>query len=60
MLDCYGVGRVMYGGDWPVSTLASTYDQWFETLSETIGSRYSDDEQRQLLHDNAVDFYRLG
>ena len=50
----------MYGGDWPVSTLASTYDQWFETLSETIGSRYSDDEQRQLLHDNAVDFYRLG
>ncbi len=60
VLDCYGVGRVMYGGDWPVSTLASTYDQWFETLSETIGSRYSDDEHRQLLHDNAVDFYRLG
>ena len=59
VLECFAPGRVVFGGDWPVCTLASTYGQWFDTLSDVV-SRYSDDEKRQLFYDNAVDFYRLG
>ena len=58
VLDCFGLDRVMYGGDWPVCTLASSYRQWFDTLSEAV-SCYSDDERQKLFCNNAVDFYRL-
>ena len=58
VLNSFGLGRVMFGGDWPVCTLATSYGRWFETLSTAIGT-FSLDEQRKLLHDNAVDFYRL-
>ena len=58
VIESFGTDRVIFGGDWPVCTLASTYRQWFETFTETV-SQYSDEEQRKLLHDNAIDFYRL-
>ena len=59
VFNCFGLERVMYGGDWPVCTLAGTYRKWFDTLSDYV-SRYSDEEQRQLFYDNADVFYRLG
>ena len=32
VLDQFGTERVVFGGDWPVCTLAATYYQWVETL----------------------------
>lgn len=57
-LDSFGPDRVVFGGDWPVCTLAASYRQWVEALKAIIASRSAAD-QRKLLHDNAVKFYRL-
>jgi predicted TIM-barrel fold metal-dependent hydrolase len=58
-LDVFGFERVMYGGDWPVCTLAATYRQWFDALAQIVADR-SADERRRLYHDNALRYYRLG
>ncbi len=58
VIDCFGFGRVMYGGDWPVAFLAAEYPRWVETLANAV-SGCSDAELHQLFHDNAQSFYRL-
>lgn len=57
-LTVFGFDRVMYGGDWPVVTLAAEYTQWVEALAEIVEG-CSPDEKRKLFHDNAEKFYRL-
>ena len=58
-LDCFGLDRLMYGGDWPVVTLAATYVRWLECVDRFLGPLSAAD-RRRILHDNAVSFYRLG
>ena len=57
-LEVFGPDRVMFGGDWPVCTLAATYAQWVAALKEIVKGRNAD-EQKKLFHDNAVKFYGL-
>ncbi len=57
-LDTFGPDRVMYGGDWPVCTLAASYRQWFDAFNQIVSNR-PQAEQRKLFHDNAVKHYRL-
>jgi L-fuconolactonase len=57
-LDSFGPDRVMFGGDWPVCTLAASYRQWVEALKQIVRTRKIAD-QRKLFHDNAVRFYGL-
>jgi len=57
-LAVFGPDRVMFGGDWPVCTLAATYRQWVEALQSIVKERPSP-EQKKLFHDNAVAFYGL-
>jgi len=59
IIDCFGFDRVMFGSDWFVVTLASTYPRWVETLDWAVAG-CSDAERRQLYVDNALSFYRLG
>ncbi len=59
VLECFGFGRVMYGGDWPVALQATEYPRWVETLEWAV-SGCSDAELGALFHDNALAFYRLG
>jgi predicted TIM-barrel fold metal-dependent hydrolase len=59
VLDTFGPDRVMFGGDWPVCTLAATFRQWVEALKAIVASR-SQPDQRKLFHDNAARFYGLG
>jgi L-fuconolactonase len=58
VLAVFGPDRVMFGGDWPVCTLAATYKQWVDALKSIVKERPLE-EQRQLFHDNAVKFYRI-
>ncbi len=58
VLDTFGPDRVMFGGDWPVCTLAATYRQWVEALKAIVVTR-SQGDQRKLFHDNAATFYGL-
>ena len=57
-LELFGPQRVMFGGDWPVVTRVASFRQWVEALKQIIQNR-ARDEQRKLLHDNAVRFYGL-
>jgi predicted TIM-barrel fold metal-dependent hydrolase len=57
-LAVFGPDRVMFGGDWPVCTLAATYRQWVEALQSIVKERPIA-EQKKLFHDNAVAFYGL-
>ena len=57
-VDAFGPQRVMFGGDWPVCTLAASYRQWVEALKMIVRNRPEAD-QRKLFHDNAVRFYGL-
>ena len=56
--EVFGHDRILFGGDWPVCTLAATYQQWVEALKSAI-SDWSEQDQRKLFHDNAVRFYGL-
>lgn len=57
-LSVFGPDRVIFGGDWPVSTLAASYRQWVEALRQIVADR-SEAQRRKLFHDNAAKFYGL-
>lgn len=58
VIEHFGFDRVMFGGDWPVSTLATDYPRWVNTVEQAVaGCSYT--ELRNLFVDNATKFYRL-
>jgi L-fuconolactonase len=57
-IDCFGFDRVMFGGDWPVSELASSYVRWVEVVDKAVAGVPLVD-RRKLYRDNAIAFYRL-
>jgi predicted TIM-barrel fold metal-dependent hydrolase len=57
-IKVFGPDRVIFGGDWPVCTLAASYGQWVAALKSIVKDR-PEEEQRKLFHDNAVKFYGL-
>ena len=59
VVAAFGPERIMYGGDWPVSTLATTYKTWFETL-QAATAHFSDGDRHKLFYANASAFYKLG
>jgi len=58
VIECFGFDRVMFGGDWPVSTQASDYPRWVATLDAAL-SGSSPDELQRLYVRNAEAFYRV-
>lgn len=54
----FGLDRLMWGSDWPVCLLASTYEGVFNTYQEAIGP-ISQEEKAKLMGKNAADFYGL-
>ena len=58
VIDCFGFDRVMYGGDWPVATLATVYPRWLDALEWAVRG-CSEEESRKLFHDNAKRIYKL-
>ena len=58
VMDCFGAGRVMFGGDWPVSTQATDYPRWVATVDEALRG-CSVEDLRQVYVGNAEEFYRV-
>lgn len=58
-LDSFGPDRVIFGGDWPVCLLGSSYSEWVVGLKEVISNRPLE-QQKKLLYDNAERIYGLG
>lgn len=57
-LQVFGEDRVLFGGDWPVVTLAAEYSRWVATLQQ-LTSALSPAAKRKLWADNARRVYRL-
>lgn len=58
VLDAFTPARLMFGSDWPVCLLATTYRQWFESVTRLI-DRLSATERDRVLGANAVEVYHL-
>ena len=58
VIECFSFERVVYGGDWFVSTLATSYPGWVEALDWAVEGS-SEEELRKLYSDNAEAVYRL-
>jgi L-fuconolactonase len=58
VLDAFGPGRLMFGSDWPVCTLAATYGQ-VRDLADTLTDGLSDHERAEVLEGTATRVYRL-
>ncbi len=57
-LEAFGPERIMFGSDWPVCLLASSYTRWFEVVTEWI-SPLTTSEQAAILGGTAARAYRL-
>ena len=57
-LAVFGPDRVLFGGDWPVVTLATSYQRWVATLDE-LTAHLSAQQRRHLWGENARQWYRL-
>jgi L-fuconolactonase len=58
-LATFGEDRLLFGSDWPVCTLAASYDRVIELVHEVLGARLTPEFERKLFGDNARAFYRL-
>ena len=57
-IDCFGIDRSMFGGDFPVGRLWTSFDAIFDGF-KAIVREFSDAEQSALFHDNARRIYRI-
>ena len=57
-LECFGFDRVLFGGDWPVATLATSYQRWIETILDFVSFAPAGDWVK-LFQTNAERIYRV-
>jgi L-fuconolactonase len=58
VLAVFGEDRIMFGGDWPVLLVASSYHRWLETV-DMLTSHTSTSAARKFWSGNARRVYRL-
>ena len=57
-VDAFGTDRLMFGSDWPVCTLSSTYAEVASVINRYFDS-FSEEEHAKVFGTNAIDFYQL-
>jgi predicted TIM-barrel fold metal-dependent hydrolase len=57
-IECFGVDRSMFGSDFPVGRLWTSYDAIFDGF-KAIVQDFSEADQSALFHDNARRIYRM-
>lgn len=57
-IQIFGVERTLYGSNFPLEKLHASYADFFAVYRKVL-SEYTDAEQRAVLHDSAVKFYRV-
>lgn len=57
-LEIFGPARLMFGSDWPVLTVASSYLRWMRLVEEATAGLSQDDRER-IFHGTAVEAYSL-
>ena len=58
VVEAFSPQRLMFGSDWPVCLLASTYGRWVETVDELVAG-LSPEDQAAITGDTARRFYGI-
>lgn len=58
ILEAFGSDRLLFGSDWPVCLVATSYKNWADLVRKTI-STFSETEQTKIMGENAVRIYKL-
>jgi L-fuconolactonase len=58
VLEAFTPKRIMFGSDWPVVNLASSYRRWIDTVRAAI-AQLSTTERERILAGTAIDAYGL-
>ena len=58
VLEAFGPDRVLFGSDWPVCLVATTYKNWMALVQKNL-SELSKPEQAKIMGENAVRIYEL-
>lgn len=58
VFDAFGTDRLMFGSDWPVCTLAGSYEDVYRLVSNYI-DEFSEQQKEMILGGNAKQFYDL-
>jgi L-fuconolactonase len=57
-IEAFGFKRILFGGDWPVSTQAVQYERWVSMLDDILAGVDTED-QHKFWRENAIRVYRL-
>ncbi len=57
LIACFGPDRLMWGSDWPVLELVSSYERWYATARDLVAPTGAGD---RIFGGTAQAFYRLG
>ena len=57
-VEAFGTRRLLFGSDWPVCLVASSYERWLQVLRDYFVA-FSAEEQAQVFGGNAIRFYNL-
>ena len=56
--SCFGIERLMFGGNWPVCTLAGSLESWLDIVDGAT-RQWTRSERAALFFDNGSRFYRV-
>jgi L-fuconolactonase len=58
VVEAFGPDRLLFGSDWPVCLVATSYNDWITLVKKNI-SKFSETEQAKILGNNAINIYNL-
>jgi L-fuconolactonase len=58
VLEAFGPRRLMFGSDWPVCLLASSYSRWYEVVNDYC-AKLSKADQARVFGETAAEAYNL-
>jgi len=58
ILEAFGPDRLLFGSDWPVCLVATTYTNWVNLVRKNVTS-YTKTEQAKIMGENALRLYQL-
>lgn len=58
ILEAFGPDRLLFGSDWPVCLVATTYTNWVNLVRKNV-TPYTKTEQAKIMGENALRLYQL-
>jgi len=58
VVEAFGTKRIMFGSDWPVCLVATSYNEMLSIVEDYFPS-FSKEEQEKIFGLNAIRFYNL-